>query len=61
MGGQPRASAGTGLLSVAPRRTGLEVIVSALARLVAAMAPVVMVGAGQGGTVGGGPRRGGGS
>lgn len=57
MGGQPRASVETGLLSVAPRRPVLEVIVAPVARVVAAMAPVVTVGAGPRGVVDGGPWR----
>lgn len=57
MGAQPRASVETGLLSVAPRREVLEVLVSPVARVVAAVAPVVMVGAGQGRIVDGGPWR----
>lgn len=57
MGGQPRASVETALLSVAPRRAVLEVVVSPVARVVAAMAPVVTVGAGPRGAVDGGPWR----
>lgn len=57
MGGQPRASVETGLLSVAPRRPVLEVIVAPVARVVAAMAPVITVGPGPRGVVDGGPWR----
>lgn len=61
MGGQPRASVETGLLSVAPRgRKVLEATVPPLARVVAALAPVVMVGAGHRGILDAGPWRAGG-